>query len=113
MGAGCASPSVPETRSMADKDKKDKEAKPERQPKARLTPEQQAKADKAAQAKQRAAQKAAASGEKKPREPEERVTPRLRTHFDADIRKKLAEQFGYKSNMQVPILQKIVLNMGI
>ena len=96
---------------MADKDK---DAKPERQPKTVLTPEQAAKAEKAKQAKERAAQKAAAaSGEKKPREPEERVTPRLRTQFDSEIRKKLAEQFGYKSSMQVPMLQKIVLNMGI
>ena len=32
--------------------------------------------------------KAAEAGEKKPREPEERVTPRLRTQFDEDIRKR-------------------------
>jgi large subunit ribosomal protein L5 len=96
---------------MADKEK-DQGAKPERQPKAERTPEQIAKAEKAQQAKERAAQKAAPA-EKKPREPEERVTPRLRTQFDTEIRKKLAEQFGYKSNMQVPMLQKIVLNMGI
>ena len=91
----------------------DKEKKPERQAKAVVTPEQAAKAEKARQAKERAAQKAAASGEKKPREPEERVTPRLRTQFDTEIRKKLSEQFSYKSGMQVPMLQKIVLNMGI
>ncbi len=29
------------------------------------------------------------------------------------MRKKLIEQFGYKNKMQVPTLQKIVLNMGI
>jgi large subunit ribosomal protein L5 len=96
---------------MADKEK-DQGAKPERQPKAERTPEQIAKAEKAQQAKERAAQKAAPAV-KKPREPEERVTPRLRTQFDTEIRKKLAEQFGYKSSMQVPMLQKIVLNMGI
>ena len=28
-------------------------------------------------------------------------------------RKKLAEQFGYKNGMQVPVVQKIVINMGI
>ncbi|MEA2937204.1 MAG: large subunit ribosomal protein [Alphaproteobacteria bacterium] len=53
------------------------------------------------------------AGEKKPRAPEEKVTPRLRTTFDAEVRKKLAEQFGYKNPMQVPVIQKIVINMGI
>jgi large subunit ribosomal protein L5 len=95
---------------MADKEKAG--GKAEKAPKApRATPEQAAKAEKAQQAKERAAQKA--SAEKKPREPEERVTPRLRSHFDQVIRKALTEQFGYKNPMQVPTLQKIVLNMGI
>ena len=60
-----------------------------------------------------AAKKEAEAGEKKPREPEERVTPRLRTQFDEVIRKALTEQFGYKNPMQVPRVDKIVLNMGI
>src|ERR1700674_4613704 len=54
-----------------------------------------------------------APAEKKPREPEEKVTPRLRTHFDQVVRKQLSEKFGYKSPMQVPVISKIVLNMGI
>jgi large subunit ribosomal protein L5 len=95
---------------MADKEKAG--GKADKAPKApRATPEQAAKAEKAQQAKERAAQKA--SAEKKPREPEERVTPRLRSHFDQVIRKALTEQFGYTNPMQVPTLQKIVLNMGI
>ena len=78
------------------------------------TPEQIAKAERAASAKAKAAQKAAAAGaDKKPREPEEKVTPRLRTEFDEKIRKLLVEKFGYKNPMQVPKLEKIVLNMGI
>ena len=95
-------------------DKQDKGAKPEKQPKADQSPEALARAEKARGAKEKAAAaKAAATAEKKPREPEERVTPRLRTQFDADVRQKLIEQFGYKNKMQVPTLQKIVLNMGI
>src|SRR5687767_14541599 len=94
-------------------DKKEQGGKPDKQPKVDKSPEAAARAEKAQQAKQKAAAKAAASAEKKPREPEERVTPRLRTQFDTEIRKKLSEQFGYKSSMQVPMLQKIVLNMGI
>ena len=41
------------------------------------------------------------------------MTPRLRTYFDEVVRKKLTEEFGYKNRMQVPVLQKVVINMGI
>ena len=53
------------------------------------------------------------AGEKKPRGPQERVIPRLRTHFDEVVRKQLTEERGYKNKMEVPKLQKIVINMGI
>jgi len=39
--------------------------------------------------------------------------PRLRTQFDKEIRTKLTEQFGFTNPMQVPTLDKVVLNMGI
>ena len=54
-------------------------------------------------------------GDKAPKAktPEERVTPRLRTHFDEVVRKKLTEEFGYKNRMQVPVIEKVVINMGI
>ena len=39
--------------------------------------------------------------------------PRLRTQFDREIRGKLTEQFGYANVMQVPRLEKVVLNMGV
>ena len=58
----------------------------------------------------------AADGKAKPpapREPEQRVPARLRVQFDQAIRKKLTEQFGYKNGMQIPVLDKIVINMGI
>jgi len=54
-----------------------------------------------------------ASGEKVAREPEPRVPARLKVEFDQNIRSKLAEQFGYKNRMQIPVLDKIVINMGI
>ena len=44
---------------------------------------------------------------------ETHYTPRLRTHYDDVVRKQLTEQFGYKNPMQVPGLNKVVLNMGI
>jgi large subunit ribosomal protein L5 len=61
------------------------------------------KADKAADGK--AAKPAAA--------PEQRVPARLKVQFDQTIRARLAEQFGYKNRMQTPLLDKIVINMGI
>ncbi len=85
-------------------------------------PEKGEKGDKGKQAqKAGAAQKAdkgdkaqkPEAGEKKPRRPEQRVTPRLRTHFDEVVRKKLAEERGYKNRFEVPTLEKIVINMGI
>jgi large subunit ribosomal protein L5 len=45
--------------------------------------------------------------------PEAQYIPRLRTHFDDVVRPRLIEQFGYKNPMQVPTLDKVVLNMGI
>src|SRR6202795_1767474 len=39
--------------------------------------------------------------------------PRLREQFDKEIRGKLTEQFGYANVMQVPRLDKVVLNMGV
>ncbi len=40
-------------------------------------------------------------------------TPRLKTLFNDTIRAALKEEFGYKNDMQLPKLEKIVLNMGI
>ena len=39
--------------------------------------------------------------------------PRLRKHYEEVVRAKLTERFGYKNPMQVPRLDKVVLNMGI
>ena len=39
--------------------------------------------------------------------------PRLRAEYDKSIRGKLTEQFGYANVMQVPRLDKVVLNMGV
>ena len=40
-------------------------------------------------------------------------TPRLKQQFKDVIRPALMEEFGYKNTMQLPRLDKIVLNMGI
>ena len=48
-----------------------------------------------------------------PREPEVRVPARLKVQFEEAIRSKLAEQFGYKNRFEVPVLDKVVINMGV
>jgi large subunit ribosomal protein L5 len=40
-------------------------------------------------------------------------TPRLKKHYEDVVRPKLIEEFGYKNPMQVPMIEKIVLNMGV
>ena len=39
--------------------------------------------------------------------------PRLRVEYDKKIRGQLTEKFGYANVMQVPRLDKVVLNMGV
>ncbi len=41
------------------------------------------------------------------------MTARLRTHYEAKVRQSLQEQFSYQNPMQVPKLEKIVINMGV
>jgi large subunit ribosomal protein L5 len=89
----------------------DKEEKQERKPKA-------APAEKAERAPKQAKDKggkAEAKSEKPaaPREPEPKVPARLKVQFDQNIRSKLIEQFAYKNKHSVPVIDKIVINMGI
>jgi len=44
---------------------------------------------------------------------EQLYVPRLRTVYDDQVRAGLIETFGYKNPMEVPKLDKIVLNMGV
>jgi large subunit ribosomal protein L5 len=39
--------------------------------------------------------------------------PRMKTEYKTRIRKAMQEKFGYTNEMQIPKLDKIVLNMGI
>lgn len=40
-------------------------------------------------------------------------TPRLKTKYEKQIREKLKEEFGYTNDMQIPKLDKVVINMGV
>ena len=39
--------------------------------------------------------------------------PRLRKHYDEVVRPALIAEFGYKNPLEVPTIEKIVLNMGV
>lgn len=39
--------------------------------------------------------------------------PRMKEHFDKVVRDQLIKKFGYQNKLQVPTIQKIVLNMGV
>ncbi|MDP1597936.1 50S ribosomal protein L5 [Phenylobacterium sp.] len=42
-----------------------------------------------------------------------KYTPRLKTEYNSRIRGEMKTKFGYTNEMQIPKLDKIVLNMGI
>lgn len=42
-----------------------------------------------------------------------KAMPRLRTMYEEKVRASLQEQFGYKNPMQVPKLDKVVINVGV
>src|ERR671919_2147430 len=44
---------------------------------------------------------------------EAKYTPRLRADYDERIVPAMIERFGYKNRLEVPRLEKIVLNMGV
>ncbi|AQX28174.1 MULTISPECIES: 50S ribosomal protein L5 [unclassified Bartonella] len=44
---------------------------------------------------------------------EKNQKPRMKTHYFEVVRKVLQEKFNYKNEMQIPRVDKIVINMGI
>ena len=40
-------------------------------------------------------------------------SPRLKKHYDEVVRPALIKEFGYKNPLEVPTIEKIVLNMGV
>lgn len=39
--------------------------------------------------------------------------PRMRKHYEEVVREQLIKEFGYKNALEVPTIEKIVLNMGV
>jgi large subunit ribosomal protein L5 len=110
---------------MADQEEKKakKPAKPKDESKAAKAPKAAKAEGKKADGKKPEAGKPEAEKGKKPAKagqaeaPVEASAPppppRLKAIFDTVVRKKLTEQFGYKNAMQVPVIDKVVINMGI
>ena len=117
---------------MADNDKPAKAPKPEKPAKGAAPegdkPAKQGKPDKAGAGKGAKPEKGAPKGEKgakgekrapkaeKAAAPAPRpkdYKPRMKTHYEKVVRDELTKAFGYSNLMQVPRLDKVVLNMGV
>jgi large subunit ribosomal protein L5 len=71
------------------------------------------KAEKA-QGEKKGGGKAKEAAPKKPRAPKPAdYTPRMKDRYTKEIRAKLKDEFKYTNEMQIPRLEKIVLNMGV
>ena len=103
----------------AKQEKPGKSAQPPKGKEAAGKPGKSAKPAKSEKAE--AAAKTAAAAPARPAEEKvakkepiaERVPPRLKIYFEDVVRKKLSEEFGYRNKLQVPTIEKIVINMGI
>ncbi len=90
---------------MADKDKAAKGGKPQ----GGAQQAAGAKGDKA-----KGAKKAAAAAPRAPAAPRPAdYKPRLKKHYEAVVRGSLKEKFGYTNVMQIPRIEKVVINMGV
>jgi large subunit ribosomal protein L5 len=90
---------------MAEKDKPAKAAKPQ------AGAPQGDKAQKAKGGDKKAAAAAAAPRAASPRPKD--YKPRLKVHYEKVVRDALKQKFGYANIMQIPRIEKIVLNMGV
>jgi large subunit ribosomal protein L5 len=111
---------------MAEDDKPARAAKPERPAKGPDgdKPARQAKPGKEATAKggQKGASRDGKGGPKDKAAPKEKAAraprpkdykPRMKAHYERVVREEMAKQFGYQNRMQIPRIDKVVLNMGV
>jgi large subunit ribosomal protein L5 len=89
---------------MADNEKQ-KAAKGAAQPQGGA----QAKSPKAAKVKKGAAGIKTAAPKARPKD----YKPRMKTHYEQVVRAAMKEKFAYANPMQIPRLEKIVINMGV
>jgi|SRR6186713_1325312 len=101
---------------MAEKEKPAKAGKAEKpEGAAGQKPDKQGKPDKAAAGRAKGKADKAGKGETQaaasPRPKD--YKPRMKTHYEKVVREEMAKDFGYKNRMQIPKVEKIVLNMGV
>ena len=88
----------------------EKDVKPPKAPKGGAKPAKQGKEAKEAKASKEAKE----AKEPRPARPAKPAAPaRLHTYYRETVVGQLTKQFGYKTVMQVPRIEKIVLNMGV
>ena len=93
---------------------KDKDAKPAKAPKGGAKPAGKPAKDAKEAKGPREAKEAKAAPEAKAARPARPAAPaRLHTYYREKVVGDLTQQFGYKSIMEVPRIEKIVLNMGV
>jgi large subunit ribosomal protein L5 len=105
---------------MADNEKKVEEAeavvpteKVENAEAVETTEQKAEQAEAAPRAEQKAEKaEAAPKAEKAAKAPKD-YKPRLRADYDERIAKAMIEKFGYQNKLEVPKLEKIVINMGV
>ena len=101
---------------MADEDKKVEEAQEPTADQVELVGEAKKAEAEAIEALPKVEKAEAPKPEKVAEKPSKKpadYTPRLRRDYDERIVPAMTERFGYKNRMEVPRLEKIVINMGV
>ena len=87
----------------------DKEKAPKAAAKPQTGGDAKAKAPKGAKPAKGQAPKAAAPAKPRPKD----YKPRMKVLYEKVVREAMQKKFAYKNHMQIPRLEKIVLNMGV
>ncbi len=103
---------------MADEDKKAKGGKPDKGAGGKPAGGGAPKGGKGAAAagKGRGKEDRRAKGDKAAGPPSPRPAdykPRMKAHYEAVVRDTLKKEFGYGNIMQIPRIEKVVINMGV
>ena len=87
--------------------------KPASKPAAAKAPAKPASAPKAAPAKTEAPKAAPKAPKAKTGNKKAAISNRLKDRYDSEVKKALHDKFGYSSVMEIPGLEKIVINIGV
>ena len=101
---------------MAKDDDKKGDKKPEKKPEKAAGEAKPKSGGEGGDKKQKGSRKSAGPAQlAKPvtNTPQDKLTPRLKKKFEAEVVPALTRQFGFTSRMQVPRLDKITVNMGL